>query len=84
MYSYQKEGDMNAVQKTLVLGAIKSAVSSATGLILSLPLIDAEHFSITSWGGWAHVGAAVGVTVLISEARFWQQWANSGTSPVKP
>lgn len=69
---------MTPAQHTLLMGAVKSAVSSATGLILGLPLVDYQHFSPTTFGGWEHLGMAIGAVVLVSEARFWNQWANSG------
>ena len=72
---------MNLTQSALLKGAIKSAISSATGEILSLPLIDAEHFNVTTFGGWKHLLSIIGITVLVSEARFFKQWADSGDTP---
>jgi len=78
---------MTIAQKALVTGAVKSAVSSATGMILSLNIVDSEHFNVMTFGGWKHLGAAIAVTIIVSEARFWNQWASSGNhapSPVPP
>ena len=65
-------------QKLLFKGALKSAVSSATGLIIALPITDPATFSIGSLGGWKHIGIVIGITVVVAEARFWKQWADSG------
>lgn len=69
---------MTPAQHTLVMGAVKSAVGSSTGLIIGLPMVDSQHFSPLTFGGWAHLGLAIFWVVLVSEARFWNQWANSG------
>jgi hypothetical protein len=63
--------------KTLLLGALKSAVGTATGYIIALPQIDPTHFNIVSLGGWKNLAIGIGITVLTSEARFWKQWADS-------
>jgi hypothetical protein len=68
---------VSPAQKQLWLGALKSAVSSACGLLVSLPLADPQNFSVTSFGGWKHLGLVIGVVVLAGEARFWKQWAGS-------
>jgi hypothetical protein len=75
---------MNPAQKLLFTGALKSAVSEATGLILALPLTDAEHFNIQTVGGWKHLGITILVVVLVGEARFWKQWADSTNNAPKP
>ena len=69
---------MTQAQHTLLMGAVKSGVTAATGLIMGLPMVDAEHFSPLTFGGWKHLGFAIFWVVLFSEARFWNQWANSG------
>lgn len=67
---------MNIKQNALVIGSIKSAVSAACGVILA-NLVDVPQ-AILSWPWFRHVLIATGLVVLVSEARFWQQWANSG------
>jgi hypothetical protein len=57
-------------------GALKSAISSASALLLSLPVLDPEHFNITTLGGWTHLGGIIGWTIVIGEARFWKAWAD--------
>ena len=69
---------MNDTQKTLLKGALKSAVGSATGMVISLNIVDPEHFSFQTFGGWKHLVAAILVSVVVAEARFWNQWAHSG------
>ncbi len=68
---------MNEARKKLLKGAIKSAVSSATGIILSLNIVDPKEFSLATVGGLKHLALVVGISVLIAEARFWKQWADS-------
>lgn len=70
---------MTMATKNLWLGAVKSAVSQATGLIIALPVVDAEHFSVQQWGGWKHILTAILITVIVAEARFWKQWADAAT-----
>ena len=67
---------MSIAMKELFLGATKSAISSATGLILGLPYVDPQHFSPATFGGWKHLAEAIGIVVLFGEARFWKQWAD--------
>lgn len=76
---------MTLQQNVLLKGALKSAVSAATGLIIGMPIVDPEHFNPTSFGGWAHLLAAIAIVVVVGEARYWNQWANSGngTNPGK-
>jgi hypothetical protein len=69
---------LNDARKSLLKGAFKSFVSGSTGVVMSLQIIDPEHFSVATLGGWKHLGAAVLVTGFIAEARFWNQWSNSG------
>lgn len=59
------------------MGAFKSAISSATGLIIALPIADPMTFSISTFGGWKHMLTVIGFTVLVAEARFWKQWADA-------
>lgn len=68
---------MNTVQHDLSVRALKSAISAAAGMILSLNIVDPEHFSFQTFGGWKHVLEAIGIVVVVAEARFWKQWADS-------
>jgi hypothetical protein len=73
---------MNLKQSDLVMGAIKSAVGAATGVILA-NFVDVPQ-AIFSWPWFRHVLIATGMVVLVTEARFWNQWAASGkTTPVE-
>jgi len=75
---------MTDAQKNLFKGALKSGVSSATGMILSLNVIDPEHFSFATFGGWKHLLGAIGIAIVVAEARFWKQWADSGNGHTEP
>jgi len=70
---------MNGTRTALLKGAIKSAVASVTALIIGLPAIDPVHFNIQTLGGWRHIGIIVLWVVIVGEARFWNQWANSNS-----
>jgi hypothetical protein len=72
---------MTAAQRGLIVGSIKSAVSSATALVLALPQIDPSSFSTITLKGWGHLGIAILAVVIVGEARFWNQWASSGNGP---
>jgi hypothetical protein len=63
--------------KPLFLGALKSAISSACGLIIALPIADPLTFSLKSLGGWEHIIEVLFVVVIVAEARYWKQWADS-------
>jgi len=70
---------MAPATKQLLMGALKSGVSAACGLILGLPIADPQHFNVNSVGGWEHLGVAIFWVVLASEARFWKGWADAIT-----
>lgn len=65
--------------KELFKGALKSAVSSACGLVLALPIVDPLQFSLHSLGGWQHILEVLVVVIVVAEARFWKQWADGVT-----
>ena len=71
---------MNIAQSKLLRGAIKSAVSSATGVIIGLNIVDPTQFSVATFGGWKHLAQVIFIVVIIAEARFFKQWADSGDS----
>ena len=71
---------MTDKQNVLLVGMLKSFIAGATGVILALNIVDAEHFSIMTFGGWKHLGLAILVSGVASESRFLNQWANSGSS----
>lgn len=63
----------------LFKGAIASAVSSASGLILGLPVLDPEHFSVTNIKGLEHIAIMIVWVIIVAEARFWKDWADKIT-----
>jgi len=65
----------------LWMGALKSAVSAACGLILSLPIVDPQTFNIATLGGWKHMGVVLLIVTLAGEARFWKAWADGNDTP---
>jgi len=72
---------MNEKRKALLTGALKSAVSAASGLVVSLPVVDPEHFSVGTWQGIAHTAGVIVWVTVVAEARFWKQWADSSDEP---
>ena len=68
---------MNTAQSVLLKGALKSAISSACGLIMGLPVSDPDHFGITSLSGIKHLGLTIAVVVIVGEARFFKQWIDA-------
>lgn len=71
---------MSDTQKSLWLGALKSAVAAACGLVTGLPVLDPDHFNVTTWQGVLRILAMIGWVVFVAEARYWDQWAHSGDS----
>jgi hypothetical protein len=68
---------MNEKRRELLTGALKSGVSAATGLIVSLPAVDPEHFAITNINGILHILGLIAWVTVAAEARFWKQWSES-------
>jgi hypothetical protein len=68
---------MNSTQKALFWGSVKSAVGVITGAILTN--IADPAYPIVSGAWWKHLGIAVLILILTTEARYWQQWSQSGT-----
>jgi hypothetical protein len=68
---------MTSKQSALFMGSLKSAVGAACGVILA-NFVDTPQ-AVLSWPWFKHILIATGFVVLVSEARFWNQWANSGT-----
>lgn len=66
---------MTIAQSELWKGALKSAVSSFTGVIIA-NCVDVPQ-TILSWPWFRHIIIAAFFVVMVSEARFWNQWANS-------
>ena len=69
---------MTPTQKILLTGAIKSFVRGATGVIVALNVVDAEHFNFASVGGLKHLLFAVLIAGVVAEATYLNQWAHSG------
>ncbi len=69
---------MTVAQQTLLKGAVKSFVAGSTGIIVSLNLVDPDHFNAATLGGWRHLGLAILIAGIFAEARFLNQWAHSG------
>jgi hypothetical protein len=63
--------------KELILGALKSFVAGATGVIVALNIVDPSKFSVSTVGGWKQLGIVVLIAGGIQEVRFLQQWANA-------
>jgi hypothetical protein len=70
---------MNTTQHTLMMGAIKSGVSAVTGVILA-NMVDTPQ-TLFSWLWVRHLLIVIIFVLVATEARFWNQWANSGATP---
>lgn len=60
----------------LVQGSIKHAVAAACAVVLGMPALDPEHFSILKLGGVGRILIAIAWFIIVAEARYWKQWAN--------
>ena len=67
---------MNTDVKSLLSGALKSGVAALCSLVVALPLTDPTKFSLSSLGGWTHIGQVALVVVVVGEARYWLAWAS--------
>jgi hypothetical protein len=73
---------VNFTQHSLFIGAMKSAIASVTGVILA-NVVDVQN-PILSMAWVKHIAIASFFVLLVTEARYWNQWANSGTEPALP
>ena len=71
---------MTLAHKQIVMGAVKTAVSQICGEVLALPIADPSHFNPATLGGWGHIATVFGILLVISEARYWKQWADGSSS----
>ena len=69
---------MSPATKQLLLGSLKSGVASLCSLIVALPIVDPLKFSLSSLGGWGHIGQVLVAVIVVSEARYWLVWASNG------
>jgi hypothetical protein len=67
---------MNFTQHKLFIGAMKSGVASVTGVVLA-NVVDVQN-PIFSLAWLKHIGIASFFVLVVTEARYWNQWANSG------
>jgi hypothetical protein len=56
--------------------AIKSAVNGASGAI-TVAIVDPDHFSMASAGGWKKLAVVVLVGALVREALFLKTWSEA-------
>jgi hypothetical protein len=68
---------VNFTQHQMFQGALKSGVASVTGVILA-NVVDMQN-PILSLAWLKHIGIASFFVLLVTEARYLNQWANSGT-----
>lgn len=57
--------------------ALKTAVSAVSGVIIANLVDQVAGQAIISWSWWKHVLIASGTLVILNEARFWRNWADS-------
>jgi hypothetical protein len=72
---------MNAAQWQLLSGSAKSAISAACGVIIS-NFVDVPQ-AVFSWPWFRHVLISTLFVIVLCEARFWKQWADSGEANPK-
>lgn len=68
----------------LYKGAIKSAVSTACGAIVALPVVDPQKFSPATLHGALNTALVILWLVIVSEARFFKTWADEITGNGTP
>lgn len=67
---------MTPSQKALWIGALKSSVASITGVIIANAVDSANPVFTFAW--FKHIAIQSFFVLLVTEARYWNQWANSG------
>jgi hypothetical protein len=60
----------------LYRGAIATAISAASSVLVGLPVIDADHFSPATLHGVERLAGVIAWTVLVLEARYFKAWAD--------
>jgi|HubBroStandDraft_2_1064218.scaffolds.fasta_scaffold90663_4 hypothetical protein len=73
---------MNFTQHKLFIGALKSGVAAVTSIIITNCVDTANPIMSLAW--FKHIGIATFFLLLFTEARYWNQWANSGTEQPLP
>jgi hypothetical protein len=67
---------VNYTQKQLAKGAWKSAVLAFTGVVIANGVDTPNPVMSLMW--FKHVGIQSFFVLVITEARYWNQWAGSG------
>jgi hypothetical protein len=70
---------MNITQHKLFIGSVKSGVAAVTSVFVTNCVDTANPIMSLAW--WKHIGIATFFLLLFTEARYWNQWANSGAEP---
>ena len=73
---------MNFTQHKMFIGAVKSGVGAVTGVILA-NFVDITN-PILSWPWAKHILIVCGFVLVVTESRYWNQWANSGVEQPLP
>ena len=73
---------MNTKVHLLLTGMLKSFVAGAAGLVISLNVVDPEHFNPATAGGLKHISLAILIAGFVSECRYLKQWAEA-TNPTQ-
>ena len=56
-------------------GALKAAIGRLCTVVLAMPAIDPQHFSLVQLGGLEHVTLVFVALTVVAEAQYWKQWA---------
>lgn len=70
---------MNITQHKLFIGSVKSGVAAVTSVFVTNCVDTANPIMSLAW--WKHIGIATFFLLIFTEARYWNQWANSGAEP---
>jgi hypothetical protein len=75
---------MSPKAKAMIFGSLKSSAAIAIGAVTAIHLADPAVFNFHSWAGILHMLKTVGLTVLVTEARYGWQWANAWAAKNPP
>jgi hypothetical protein len=73
---------LNTTQKSLFSGAWKNAVAAVSGVVIANSVDSPSPIMSLLW--FKHIGIQSLFVLLVTEARYWNQWANSGTEQPLP
>ena len=58
-------------------GVWKNSLATSVSVICGVIIAEAATGGLQTKAGWIHFGIVAGSAVLVAEARYWKDWADS-------